>query len=267
MNSKQINLFLVQTEIILNQAKQLEGKNHETYKKNDVIYNYFLDKIDLLVRQYNSMIPKINELFKAEGIEEELKPIKEMNATLDQIRVNRTIFDSDYYLLRLIFGTSEILSFLKEGIILSETTQNKLDSITAELEEIKEILPNGCYTNLTEARIAFERGCFLGSSLISGRVVNSCLNQLVGKDINEKIELLKKYDLIREKDGKDFVIKANHFARNLASHELKIIPASSEAISYLGDAIKIAQLISDYQLKKENTSNSASKTIQSERKV
>jgi hypothetical protein len=93
------------------------------------------------------------------------------------------------------------------------------------------------------------------------------LGGINGKDINEKIETLKGLDLIRDKDGKDFLLKANHFGRNIVSHDLSIMPTASESISHLGDAVIISKIFSEYKsltpdLKKEIISKSPESDIE-----
>ena len=251
MKTKQIKLLIVQSEIILEQARKLEGQGEKILRnEGDVSYYYYLSNIDKMVKQFNLIVPKINKLLEKEGIAEKLDETKEVGATLKQIREENVFFNADGLLFQLIFGASNILSFLREGVVLSETTLDKLDSLSEELDNLKEKLSEESYNNLKEATDSFEKGCFLGSSLISGRVIRSCLDKINGKDINEKIDSLKEIALIQEKGGKDSIFKSNHFGRNLTSHDLNIMPTSSEAISYLGDAIKIAKIIFEYESKK-----------------
>jgi len=47
-------------------------------------------------------------------------------------------------------------------------------------------------------------------------------------------------------------MKSNHFGRNIASHDLTVMPSSSEVISYLGDAIKIAKISSEYKKRQKS---------------
>ena len=253
MKSKEIKILVTQAEIILEQAKKFQGQGGKVAKlQGDVAYTYFIRHVELLIEQFNKMVPKINKLIEKEGIEEKLEEISRIEEgdnkqLLKKIREDKIIFNTDGKILELLFGASNALSFLREGVVLSETTQNKLDSLREELESLKSSLKEEVYTNLKEANESFERGCFLGSSLISGRIIWNCLDCIKGKDINEKIDSLIDNELISEKGGRDSILKSNHFGRNLTSHDLKIMPSSSEAISFLGDAIKIAKISRDYE--------------------
>ncbi len=254
MNTKQSDLLITQIELILEESKNLKGKGRTVRgHSNYVEYLYFIRNIDLLAEQFNLIANKVSMFLKDEGIDETIEEIPLMGPTMEEIRAN-TLYNTDAILLKLIFGCSKILTFLRPGTVLPEVTLNKLDSLSKELRALEENLDTDIFNNLGLSTESFEKGCFLGSSLISGRVLINSFNQIEGKDINEKVDELKRYDLVREKDGKDSIMKANHFGRNLTSHNLKIIPSSSEAISYLGDAIKIAKLVSEYNIKKNSES-------------
>ena len=248
MNKKNIGLLIVQAEIILEHARKLQGQNLKIFRiDGDISYYYFLGNIDKLIVQYNYLVPKLNKLFLEESIDEELKEIKKIEPDVAKIRDDNVLYNPDGKLLGLIFNVSKILTFLREGIILSEETQDRLDSLSKELETLKDNLDENVYINLKEANESFEKGCFLGVSLICGRVIKHSLDKINGKDINDKIESLKSTGLIEEKGGKDSIMKSNHFARNLTSHDLRIMSSSSEAISHLGDAIKISKIFREYE--------------------
>ena len=237
-----------QASIIFEQAKKLQNTALQVRQKQGLTsYAEILNQINVLIDEYNLLADKMNQILAQEGIDETLKPTKKINYNWDQMKEDGVVYSTESKLLHLIFGSAKILSFLREGVALPEQTINKLSSINKELEEIKEELPYNVYTNLKESKDEFERGGFLGSSLVSGKTIRVCLDKITGKDINQKIENLKKLDLVRDKDGVDSLIKANHYGRNLTSHDLDIFPTSSEAISYLGEAIKIAKLSANFE--------------------
>lgn len=254
MAQKQINLLINQTELILNEAKGLKGKGTQVRNSSYAEYLYFNKNIDLLIQQFNLIAKKVNGMLKEESIDEEIKEIPQIKPEMDEVHIEHIVYNTDGYLLRLIFGCSQILTFIREGVVLPEVTLNKLDSLIEELKGMEKSIAQNIYSHLVLATESFEKGCFLGSSLISGKILITSLNMIDGKDINDRIEELKKYNLVREKDGEDSLIKANHYGRNLTTHDLKIVPSSSEAISYLGEAIKIAKLVSEYNQKKNDNS-------------
>jgi hypothetical protein len=251
MNAKQIELISTQAQIILEEAKNLRGNNLKIRNLSSVEYVYYLRTIDKLISQLNFIEPKINKLFKKEGVDFQIKKYKKFNVSFEEIRDKKMLFGAEPKLLSLIFEASNILSFINSGIALPEVTQNKLESIDEEIFNLKTEINSDLLENLKDAKNCFERGCFLGSSLISGRVIRTLMDKIKGKDINEKIDTLKSFDLIRAKDGKASLLKANHYGRNLASHDLSIMPIASEAISYLGEALKLSKIINKYIKDKE----------------
>lgn len=247
-----------QATIIFEQCKKLQNIALKVREKEGLTsYTEILNQINLLIGEYNLLADKMNQILTEEDIDETLKPTKKIEYNWDEMKDEGTVYATEGKLLHMIFGSAKILSFLREGVALPEQTINKLSSITKELEEIKDELPSNVYINLKESKDEFERGGFLGSSLVSGKIIRVCLDKITGRDINQKIENLKKLDLVRDKDGVDSLIKANHYGRNLTSHDLDIFPTSSEAISFLGEAIKIAKLSanSEKNTKKKVDSN------------
>jgi len=246
METKQLNLIRAQVEVILRESEKLRGKNLSLYKESHVEYLYYLRMINHLTEQLNRLAPKMNTFFKKEGINYKIEKLVLFDVTLEKIRENRTLFGAEPRLLKLILASTNILAIIKQDIILPEKTQNKLDSLSDEINNLRGKIPEDLYINLVHSKETFEKGCLLGSSLISGKIIRVCLDKVNGKDINEKIESLKKIDLDIDKGGKDSLIKANHFARNLWSHDLSIIPTPSETISHLGESVKISKIVHNY---------------------
>lgn len=93
--------------------------------------------------------------------------------------------------------------------------------------------------NLEEAMREYERGSFLASALITSRVVVYILSQLEGETDLGKVKLLIEMGIIPKKreDVSESILKACRKARNYLSHDMKIFPQASDAISLLGDCI------------------------------
>ena len=255
MDSRIVKIIINQAEIIFEQAKNCQNQSLKIHKhEGKAAYADFLTKVDALITQYNYLVDKISKVFKEEGIDESLDEVKGIDWKWKKISEDGTIYPMEGKLLSMIFGAGKILCFLREGIVLPEQTINRLSSLTNELEELKNKISLEIYNNLKEAKDEFEKGAFLGCSLISGRVIRVCLEKIPGEDINKKIEYLKDKELIRDKDGRDIILKADHFGRNVASHDLSIFPTSSEAISFLAESIRIAKIISnlDKELDEKN---------------
>ena len=131
---------------------------------------------------------------------------------------------------------------------LSKDELDKLTALREELEKLSEVLPDINYErNLKEAIEEYEKGDYLASALISGRVIIYALNQIPGGKDEERVEVFKEKGIIgKGKEGeavRKSIIKASRSARNFLTHNIKGFPAPSEALSLLGDAIVILKLV------------------------
>jgi hypothetical protein len=161
-------------------------------------------------------------------------------------------------LLRTIYTECDKAIGVLESIAtpLSKDELDKLTPLSKELEKLSEVLPDINYEkNLEEAINEYEKGAYLASALISSRVIIYALNQVHGESDEEKVKFLREKGII-EKDRKDIhesIIKASRRARNLFSHDIKVFPTPSEALSLLSDAIRILETVSKV-LKEEKKS-------------
>ena len=129
---------------------------------------------------------------------------------------------------------------------LSKEELDKLTSLRKELEKLSEILPDINYErNLNEAIDEYEKGDFLASALITSRVIIYALGQIPGKSDEEKVKFLREKGIIEKerKDVHESIIKANRKARNFFSHDIRVFPTPSEALSLLSDAIGILGIV------------------------
>lgn len=133
-------------------------------------------------------------------------------------------------------------------IPLPKEDLDQLSSLREELKELSVKLPNVYFEkNADEAIKEYEQRHFLASALISGRVLIYALDQISGKSIEEKIETLQKRGIIdkERKDLQEAVTKADKKARNFFSHDIKVTPSSSDALSLLGDTLKMLKYITE----------------------
>ena len=115
------------------------------------------------------------------------------------------------------------------------------------MEKLSEVLPDINYKrNLSEAIDEYEKGDFLASALITSRVIIYALGQIPGESDEEKVKFLREKGIIEKgrKDVHESIIKASRRARNFFSHDIKVFPTPSEALSLLGDAIGILGIVS-----------------------
>jgi len=123
-----------------------------------------------------------------------------------------------------------------------------MESLRKELDKVSKKLKNvNYYRNLEEAINEYEHGHYLASALISSRTIVYLLDQLKGKDINEKIKRLEEGGILKKrKDIKESIIKSCKLSRNFTSHDIKIFPKSTESLSLLADSITLTELLSEY---------------------
>ncbi len=131
---------------------------------------------------------------------------------------------------------------------LSEDDLAKLVALKEHLEGLSEVLPDINYEiNVNEAINEYERGAYLASALISGRVILYALNQIRGESAEKKAQFLRDKGLI-EKDKKDVyesILNADKRARELYSYDITMFPSSSDALLLLDDAIEILEIVSN----------------------
>jgi len=126
---------------------------------------------------------------------------------------------------------------------------DRLAAFREQLETLSEVLPDINYEiNVNEALNEYERGAYLASALISGRVILYALNQIRGESAEKKVRFLREKGIIEE-GGKEEVyesiLNADRKARELFSFDLSIYPSASDALLLLGDAIGILEIVSN----------------------
>jgi len=154
------------------------------------------------------------------------------------------------YLRKVIIGCETAIGSIESMISpIPESDLNKLASLRKELKDTSSRLSDPNYeTNCTMALEECEKGHFLAPALISGRVIIYALTQLPGGPTEEKIKLLTEEGRIEKtKDNvyESFILKADRKARNFFSHDIKVFPTASEAISLIGDATGILKFLAE----------------------
>jgi len=139
---------------------------------------------------------------------------------------------------------------------LSKDDLERLAALREQLETLSEVLPDINYElNVNEALNEYERGAYLASALISGRVILYALNQIRGESAEKKVRFLHEKGIIEEggKEVYESILNADRRARNLFSFDLSIFPSSSDALLLLGDAIEILEIVSNVsEVEKKN---------------
>jgi len=202
--------------------------------------NYFYAELEVTVEEFN------NAKAHYERISLERKiPINLRNMKIE----NEIRWDKQRASLRVLDMECDKAVSVLESIAtpLSKDELDKLTALRKELEKLSDVLPDIYYErNLKEAIDEYEKGDYLASVLISGRVIIYALNQIPGESDKEKVKFLRDNGIV-EKERKDIhesIIKASRKARNFFSHDIKVFPTPSEAHSLLGDAIGILKIVS-----------------------
>jgi hypothetical protein len=190
----------------------------------------------------------IEEFNDAKTQFERIKDKQKFDVCLRNVEKIPSEWEAEKALLRMMDIECDKAIGVLESIAtpLSKDELDKLSALREELEELSEILPDINYEkNLEEAIKEYEKGDFLPSALISSRVIIYALNQIPGKSDEDKVKFLREKGIIEKgrKDVHESIIKASRKARNFFSHDIKVFPTSSEALSLLGDAIGILGIV------------------------
>jgi len=132
---------------------------------------------------------------------------------------------------------------------LSRTQVVQLEELKKELREMLVEMEYAYERNMLEAIKECESGYFLGSALISSRVIDYILDQISGREIKDKIKTLKERGIVREKGRitAEFIMKADKKARNYLSHNLGAFPDCGEALELLGICSRLLKLFKNYR--------------------
>jgi len=149
-------------------------------------------------------------------------------------------------ILRLIIIEGEkvigILSDLKYPLTSEEG--DKLFHIKNELSKVCENIDINFEKNLNHSLKEAENGHFLASVLITSRVIDFIYHVIPGNELEEKIDFLSKNKIITtdDKELKQQIIKAIRLTRDFLNHRIDTFAEPSDALSLLGDCIKILKI-------------------------
>jgi len=148
-------------------------------------------------------------------------------------------------LRQLIVECDRISISLDEEVSQFSTTQlDKLDNLKKEVTKVCENLDINFEKNLEKSITLSECGHFLGSALITSRVIDYILDKIKGNDINEKIKTLIELGVLKKDDDKtkEQIIKASKKSRNYLNHRIDTFAEPSEALSLLGDCVILLKI-------------------------
>ena len=238
-------------------------KQFESIKKHaNLLYQYLEKAINidpssinpLVVYSYHKEVESIVEDFKdAKTLFDPVKYNHQFSTYLRNIERTERIYNLGSGEQKALLRTIEIECDKAIGVLesiatpLSKEELDKLTPLRKELEKLSEVLSDINYErNFKEAINEYEKGDYLASALISSRVIIYALNQIPEKSDEGRVEFLQEKGII-EKGRKDVhasIIKASRKARNFFSHDIKVFPTPSEALSLLSDAMGILEKVS-----------------------
>jgi hypothetical protein len=226
----------------------------------------------ILKGRIENLIPRINEKFlqertlsKFEAFVEEYNQIiflmnKYFNLNYSVLKVYNSQAIKNKGIIEINLPNFLLYFEEKENIKLEEEERAELVHQRKEIGDMN--LTEEIEKNILEAIKEYEKGCFLGSSLICGRINNWLLNKInleeseIQRDSNKNImnlidtkvnKIIKILNLNKEKDEKSKLLRVAHFTRNYNSHDIFEMSESSKNLTYLGDSVQLIKIITNFE--------------------
>ena len=248
MEDKQLRGILNKYKSYKNQAREVLDKAwsidkeitelHKDYYSGEIPKYYYEDCVKYLPKRLQDVTKSLIESFnnsitKDENFLEDLK-VNPINTKGIISRLNEMITECD-----VIIGTLE-------GDIsgLSSKQLDKLGHLKNEISVVCKNLNTNFEKNLIKSVELSEGGKFLGSALITSRVIDYTINQINGNNINEKIKTLIESGALEKDDDKtkEQIIKVSKKSRNYLNHRIDTFAEPSEALSLLGDCVTLLKI-------------------------
>lgn len=157
--------------------------------------------------------------------------------------------ESRSYLREIIVAADTALGFVEnDATVLSDSEVDSLKHVRRELVEVCQTLDVNFEKNMEEAISEAERGSFLGSVMITSRIITFVLSQIPGEAITDKFQTLVSLKAVDPKDDvKQAILKSDKVSRNFFAHRIDTFAGSSDALSMLGDCVKLLRIYSKIQ--------------------
>jgi hypothetical protein len=161
----------------------------------------------------------------------------------------------------IIVGCDTATGFADQtNLLISIEDHDKLNSLKTETEGVCKNLDLNFESNLTIAIQHAERADFLGSALITARIISYVLDQ-IKKQISEELKtgakkieiddiiafLIQKNALSTNDITKQAIIKADKKSRDILSHRIDVYAEPSDASSLIGDCLKVLTVYTKLQ--------------------
>jgi hypothetical protein len=201
-------------------------------------FNYNAPETSNILTEYNDARQVFEELMKREEIDTRLRVI----AVTPSLST-----DSNRALLQGIeIQCDKALEILASLVLLPPAEElDKLQSLRKELEAMLSGLEEVYLENASQAIDEYEKGDHLASVLIASRVIICGLDTIPGANDDERIRNVQEKGIIDRKreDIQRSIVKASRKARNFFSHDVRVSPSPSDALSLLGDMVQILKLL------------------------
>jgi hypothetical protein len=239
------------TSSLLNRLKELKEVNVEAIDKreHDPYIAFSSDVERALSKMMQDLIPQTQVLLDAYNNDIQTTS-NELGIQLEQIQPGKNL---EAIYCQILIGCDKIIAIVEASLSpLSNQQMDNLGHIKKEASTICEKLDIHFERNLQKAINELEKGEFLGSSLITSRIIvymlsqlNS-LNNLKGENIEQKLNYLVKIGKL-EGDPDNIrmqVIKTDKNARNIFAHRIDTYAEASDAMSLLSGCIFLMKIYS-----------------------
>jgi len=237
-----------QLEYLKDNCEKIKGQSCAVLlNKKDTpwMYSSLCQEVDVLIKEYNWVVDPLNDFLKEKGFSSELEELPFVKASFEEMRDDNKYPPVDGKLMNLSLKCNKILSIIKNLSTPTRENKKNFEDLKEEINEMKKDISKNVLRDLYEVIGDLELNRRLGAVLICGRIIIFHLNSVPG-DINEKIKKIKETEILETKGSSEWVIKANQKSRGLFSHDLNYFPTPSEAISILGDTVKIVKIVTHY---------------------
>ncbi|MCX8083265.1 MAG: hypothetical protein N3D17_07795, partial [bacterium] len=224
---------MIDQHLLKSEVKCLQRLQKEIEKVKDsfINRNFYENPFDIIPQdseeKFNSICKRIFKKYN-----EEIEIVKNMLG-LENYNYFRRIdvpeITNDWFgvLTEISINCDRIIGLLESHI--SPVPPNeliKLNALKEEFQKITDDLDETFMKNIEHAIKSCEEGFYLGSVLISSRIIIYILDHFQGMNLSEKIENLRRLKLIDEKRDitSEYFLKSDKKARNYFSHNLNALP-------------------------------------------
>ncbi len=253
-------MIIEELENIKKAAESLIGSNEKHFLAgthgNKMAHVELCEQTDEIIKEYNWVVPKINNFLTDLEIEAKIEDIPLISKKWEEIKDKGLYSLVDDKLRKISLKCNRVLSIIKNIATSTKDIKNQFNDLKKEIGGLKkEGVDDNTIKNLNQALIEFEYNHLLSTVLVCGRIGIFYLDSIPGKNIDERIKNISKEGLLKTKGSKDNLIKANRGIRGLFAHDLNFFPIASQTLSIFGDTIGIVRIVNSYKKSNQNPPN------------